>query len=195
MTTTISGLDDFKALDPFFSHHREGPRRHCGWWALLRPAGRRRHLRLHHHDSRLPKARRRPQGRRRALPPLRHHDRPRPMSRPRGPSRHQDRRRGARVRLHEAHGGICLTGSPGDQTGFGRPWISHQAPCPGRARWICIFISLHWNQVPSAPPIQMIERESLHPEFHRSAFAASINVTAIRTRRRPPPGRGSRASE
>ena len=50
-------------------------------------------------DSRLPKARRRPQGRRRALPPLRHHDRPRPMSRPRGPSRHQDRRRGARVRL------------------------------------------------------------------------------------------------
>ena len=39
------------------------------------------------------------QGRLRALPPLRHHDRPRPMSRPRGPSRHQDRRRGARVRL------------------------------------------------------------------------------------------------
>jgi hypothetical protein len=43
---------------------------HCGWWALLRPAGRGRHLRLHHHDSRLPKARRGPQGRRRALPPV-----------------------------------------------------------------------------------------------------------------------------
>jgi hypothetical protein len=84
---------------PVLSHHREGPRWHCRWWAFLRPAGRRRHLRLHHHDSRLPKARRGPQGRRRALPPLRHHDRPRPMSRPRGPSRHQDRRRGARVRL------------------------------------------------------------------------------------------------
>ena len=81
------------------SHHREGPRRHCGWWAFLRPAGRRRHLRLHHHDFRLRKAHQRPQGRRRALPSLRHHDRPRPMSRPRGPSRHQDRRRGARVRL------------------------------------------------------------------------------------------------
>src|SRR2546426_5685228 len=99
MTTTITDLDDFKGPRPVLSHHREGPRRHCGWWALLRPADRRRHLRLHHHDSRLPKARRRPQGRRRALPPLRHHDRPRPMSRPRGPSRHQDRRRGARVRL------------------------------------------------------------------------------------------------
>src|SRR5882672_5295734 len=40
------------------SRHRDGPRGHCGWWALLRPAGGRRHLRLHHHDSRLPKTRR-----------------------------------------------------------------------------------------------------------------------------------------
>src|SRR3954471_19227439 len=46
--TTITDLDDFKALDTVLSHHRERPRRHCQWWALLRHAGRGRHLRLHH---------------------------------------------------------------------------------------------------------------------------------------------------
>jgi uncharacterized protein len=55
VTTTITDLDDFKALDPFFRIIEKGPRWHCRWWALLRPAGRGRHLRLHHHDAGLPR--------------------------------------------------------------------------------------------------------------------------------------------
>src|SRR2546426_7676365 len=111
MTTTITDLDDFKALDPFFRIIEKG---------LERIADGGHFFDLLAEDvifdyiittSRLPKARRRPQGRRRALPPLRDHDRPRPMSCPRGPSRHQDRRRGARVRFRRSsrfdRGPVC----------------------------------------------------------------------------------------
>jgi hypothetical protein len=31
MTTTVTDLDDFKALDPFFRIIEKGPRWHCRW--------------------------------------------------------------------------------------------------------------------------------------------------------------------
>jgi hypothetical protein len=50
-----------------------------------------------------------------------------------------------------AHTGITLREPPGDQTGFGRSWISHQAVCR-RKLSICIFMMLAL-ELASLPPL------------------------------------------